>query len=105
MSDPDITAGYHRGNPESVEADASISEQKGRLRRRVAGWIRDRGDIGATCEEVERGLDMAHQTASARITELKKTGELLVTDRRRPTGSGRNAAVYVTPLDGEDAAA
>lgn len=91
----DITAGRHGGNPESAEASASIDPDKARLRRLVVAYVRTCGEAGATCDEVEEALGLAHQTASARITEAKALGELRRTDDRRPTRSGRNAAVLV----------
>lgn len=99
----DVTAGHHRGNPESVAAHDSVTVHKARLRRTVINWVARRGDIGATSDEVEGGLALPHQTVSARITEAKRTGELVDSGRRRPTRSGRSAAVYVAP-EGEDVA-
>lgn len=95
MSGVDVTAHRHGGNPESDEAHASIVGDKARLRRMVLAYVRDRGLIGATSEEVEHGLGLAHQTVSARITELKASRALYDTGRRRPTRSGRNAAVVM----------
>lgn len=92
MNDP--TADRHGGNPESQAAGASIEPEW--IRRRVRRYVETRGYIGATCDEIEHALDLRHQTASARITELKRRGDLIDTGRRRPTTSGRAAAVYVT---------
>lgn len=97
----DITAGRHGGNPESAAANDSISPDKARLRRLVLTFIRHRGLVGATSDEVEISLRLSHQTVSARISELKASGELRDTGRRRPTRSGRGAAVLIA-VDPDD---
>lgn len=93
----DITVNFHGGNPLSAEAHDSVIIHKARIRREILTWIATRGYIGATCDEVEASLGISHQTASARITEAKMVGDLIDTGRRRPTRTGRSAAVYVTP--------
>ena len=57
---------------------------------------------GATCDEVEVALDMPHQTASARINELKEddleTGRpqmLYDSGKRRKTRHGQLATVWI----------
>ena len=51
---------------------------------------------GATCDEIEVALGMRHQSASARITELRRGGKIEAVGKR-PTRTGSKAAVYVTP--------
>ena len=46
-----------------------------------------------TCDEMEVILDMPHQTVSACITGLKKAGAVRDSGKRRPTRTGRKAAV------------
>jgi hypothetical protein len=53
------------------------------------------GDGGITCDEVELKLGFSHQTASARMSEMKRDGVLVPTERLRATRSGRNARVLV----------
>jgi hypothetical protein len=91
----DITVNFHGGNRESADAHRSIVPAKETLRRKVVGFVRDRGGLGATSDEIEQGLGLAHQTVSARITEAKAAGDLVPSGVRRPTRSGRNAAVLV----------
>jgi hypothetical protein len=61
---------------------------------------------GTTCEEVEQMLDMRHQTASARRTDLRASGYttyLLDADKieiRRPTSTGSPARVEVATAKG-----
>jgi hypothetical protein len=72
------------------------------LRRRVYDYIVSREPRGATCDEVEVGLGMRHQTASARINELENAERkffngvqfIFKTSRERGTRSRRPAAVY-----------
>jgi hypothetical protein len=93
----DITANYHRGNPQSQAAHESIKGVKRLLRAEVVASIDAQARRGATCEETEQRLDRSHQSVSARITEAKARHELVDSGARRPTTTGRGAAVYVTP--------
>ncbi len=97
MSDPhpgDPTRGFHGGNAESNAAHASLPN-KAALRERIVIWIGKRGARGATGDEVEIASGLPHQTVSARITEAKHLGLIAPNGERRPTRSGRNAAVLV----------
>lgn len=76
-------------------AGESIREHLGRLEGMVSDFVRGRGDHGATCYEIEVGLGLSHQTASARCTALKFRKLIIPSGRRRPTNSGRLADVYV----------
>jgi Fic family protein len=77
-------------NPESLEAGQSID--KSAVRDLIEKFIRERGTKGATCDEIEAKLKMRHQTVSARITEMKRSGVLIKLGTRN-TRSGRKAAV------------
>ena len=55
----------------------------------------------ATCDEIEMGLSMIHQTASARVCELHKNGRIKRTGQKRPTRSGRAAHVYKITRSGQ----
>jgi hypothetical protein len=80
----------------SAAAHESVKEGVASLRNRIAAYVRERGRRGATCDEVEVALGLRHQTASARISELKQAATLMpVRGRGRRTRSGRYAAVYV----------
>lgn len=76
----------------SLAAYDSILPHASRLARKVYGVIKR---AGATCEEVERALGMKHQTASARIRELKDKHLVRDSGQRRKTTSGRLAAVMI----------
>jgi hypothetical protein len=82
---------------EALESlDADILSRRQRL---ICDYIRQAG--GATCWEVEQALELLHQSASSLIHQLFRKGQLVETDARRPTGSGRMAIVGGLPDDGE----
>ena len=91
----DPTAAYHGGDPESTAAHDSVRDLKTRMHRRILAFGASRGPRGMTCDEAEMVLGMTHQTCSARFTELKASGQIRATDRKRTTRSGRRAKVYV----------
>jgi hypothetical protein len=50
----------------------------------------------STCEELERQLDLKHQTASARLSELRTAGCIRPTGQTRPSSSLTDSDVYET---------
>jgi hypothetical protein len=82
--------GFVAGSKTSKDASDSIDSDT--LRAKVFSFIYGRG--GATCDEVEVGLGMRHQTASARIRELVLKGSLIDSGIVRQTRSGRDATVW-----------
>ena len=91
----DVCEVNHQGNLESVEAFESIKSDLSRLRAYVLDFIKSKGFHGATCDEIEVALNLSHQTASDRCSELKKKGIVAPTYFKRLTRSGRSAAVLV----------
>lgn len=87
----DICRNRHQGNQFSEAANESIAGVKSKLREQVYELIASSN--GITCESVEALLGLSHQTASARISELKKAGRVDVSGRAQ-TKSGRTAGVY-----------
>jgi hypothetical protein len=84
-------------NDTSRAAAASLSaETLSRLRHEVWSYVQKMGAKGATCDEVEAGTGMSHQTASARCTELLRADLIRDSGQRRHTRSGRTARVYQT---------
>lgn len=79
----------------SLEAYAWIKEHSTSLRAQLYGAIYARGSYGATCDELEQIHSMKHQTASARIRELRDAKLIYDSNERRTTRSGRKAIVYV----------
>lgn len=76
--------------------DAAESIDAASIRFRVFGVIAGQGLNGATCDEVEIALTLAHQTVSARFWELVRKQQIFPTWATRLTRSGRRARVYVT---------
>jgi predicted ArsR family transcriptional regulator len=93
IPEPDICENRHGGNEQSEAAHASIAPRAGTIRARVRAYIA--AHPGATCEQVEIALGLKHQTASARLSELKRDGDIRVTGTRR-ISSGCSAAKYQT---------
>jgi hypothetical protein len=76
----------------SRAAAESMAPHAGALRERVFAFVN--WEHGATCDEIEHSLKLAHQTASARLWELKRAQRIVDSGRRRPTTSGRQAIVW-----------
>jgi hypothetical protein len=92
------------GKPASQILPAQARTDARTIRNKVLTYIRACGDGGSTCEQVELALKLSHQTASARIKELRDHPvhggriQIQVVEGKkikRPTISGRSAYVYV----------
>ncbi len=79
------TAGYFYG-------DISVDPET--VRGEVFAFIQKKGAKGATCDEVEAGLYLTHQTASARVNELAKSRVIVDSGEKRVTRNYRKARVY-----------
>jgi hypothetical protein len=88
----DVCARNHMGNPESVEAHNSIKSSKAAQWNLILSFLAERGDFGATAEEIQKALGMRQASTAARCSELKAAGKVRVVGRRK-TSSGRKAAV------------
>ena len=93
---------YVVGSDTSFMAAENIAHLVGKLQKMVLDAVLAEGTMGATCDEVEVVLDMPHQTASARINELKDddpdTGRpqmLYDSGARRKTRHGQLATVWI----------
>lgn len=75
----------------SIAAASSIALRAPALREQVFAAIKAKP---STCWEVEDGLDLSHQTASARIRELAMACRIEASGSTRPTQSGRQAIVW-----------
>ena len=78
----------------SRDAHRSVKPLKSGMRERLHGIIKMRGERGLTVDELEIVTGMPHQTVSARVHEMAKLGTIVDTGKR-PTRSGRNAAVWI----------
>lgn len=74
---PDITRRKHGGNENSECANARIHSQKSVDRQRIIAYADFMGSFGITFKEVCEALDMKPQSASARLSELKRDVELV----------------------------
>ena len=93
----DTSSAGHRET--SREAHASIRPQT--IDQKVYGLLLDRAGYGATCDEVEAVLDLRHQTASAALWRLKRSGWVKELRETRTTRGGRSAGVCII-TDAED---
>ena len=95
MTNYDLYSGVppHSDGDTSRQAAEEIQPHVSRLASDVLQYVLEHG--GATCWEVEKGLKMSHQTASARIRELALKNQLVRSQLKRPTASGRAAVVWV----------
>lgn len=90
----DVCWSRHRGNPESVAANQDNSKHRDKQRARVLQFIKDRGTLGATTDEIAVAFETTPNSVSGRISELKY--ERWIEKRgRRETRSGSSAGVYV----------
>lgn len=85
---------YVKGSATSKAAAESMVKHAPTARARIFQFILERGEYGATDDEIETALGMSHQTASARRYKLHREGALVRTDWKRPTRTGRQAFVY-----------
>lgn len=93
------TPPHEAGSGTSAEAARSIVGAVGRLQALVLEVLVARGNIGATDDELEVRLGLKHQTVSARRRELVLKGLARNSGSKRPTRSGRPAAVWILGFD------
>ena len=86
----------HNDTDTSIAAAISVLEDAETMQGRVYRRIRQTGEYGATCDELEIRLNMRHTTCSARIRELVLKGIIKDSGQRRKGSSGRDQRVYVT---------
>lgn len=75
----------------SLSAAQAIQPHRPNIARRVFDAI---GALPSTCEELERSLDLLHQTASARVSELRTAGCIRPSGVTRPSSRLASADVY-----------
>jgi hypothetical protein len=88
------------GTRTSNAAADSIAPSAATLRSRLYQWLLDRGEEGATDEEMQLGIPMAPSTQRPRRGELSRDGLVLDRGDTRPTNSGRQATVWVAVRNG-----
>ena len=91
----------------SIEAAEKVDARTGR--QRIENFLLGCRSYGATCDEIEVALNMAHSTTSGRLYELrgayhayKGPTVVVATSEKRRTRSGCNARVnvHIEYLDG-----
>jgi len=91
----DITANYHGGNPQSVQANKIAHKGRVSARQQIMDLLcNPLSEAGLTCEELEVLSGLSHQTCSARLSELRREGKIKIVVGTRKTRSGSPAAVY-----------
>lgn len=87
----DICGKRHKGNYESKQANLVVAPVKAQQRQYVLQIIRENAPIG--CQKLSIDFLIGYTAASARISELKKSGEVIVVGKTK-TLSGCTAALY-----------
>ena len=92
---------YGEENPINTRLAAAveIASVAGQLRRQVLQFIAKRGAHGATDEELIAGLNMRESTARARRIELRDSGQVRDSKRRRRSTAGRECIVWISAGD------
>lgn len=95
-------APYRENSPRGTSDRVAemIEQHAPTLRERILATIRERGPIGLTDDEGEAILGIIAQTYTPRRGELVRAGMVRDSGERRPTSSGRPAAVWVATEGG-----
>lgn len=64
------------------------------IREAILDFFKVRGEFGLTADEVEEFTSLPHQTASARVNDLKKEELIVDSGKKRKTRRGRDATVW-----------
>ncbi len=88
----DICGNRHKGNPRSVAANKKVAPKKESIREKILTLITQHPGL-LHCDDIESILGLKHQTASARISELKRDFMIFISGEKKTT-SGCMAALY-----------
>lgn len=91
----DLPAPYKRDSETSRKAAEEVRPKAKSYRAACLGYVYGRGRAGATNEEVATALGMKIQTVCPRMLELREAKQLVDSQLRRPTASGRDAVVWI----------
>lgn len=92
----DITRRNHNDNTNSAAANEFIQPKKSAMQDAIVKYITAQGRKGATCQEVERDLGYRHESASARMSELKAEFRIFWNGTKRALEGRRPASAFVT---------
>lgn len=87
----DICSSRHGGNEQSEAAHADAKPGKKIQHARILAFVVETGP--ATGWEISVATGIPYTTTSARCSELRKSGAIYPTGRKRPTPTGCAAAV------------
>lgn len=93
---------YARGSATSRDAAEAMRPKRRKQALLILDLFHATPLDGLTSDEVEVALHLPHQSASARINELRDAGCLIESRMRRKTRAGAEAAVYVLAPDATD---
>ena len=91
--DADLCFNKHGGAETSMLAHARV--QKSRDRALVYGYVKVSGSFGMTLDELSIVLDRPPNCLSGRFSELKRSGEIVASEKKRKTRTQSWARVYV----------
>lgn len=92
----DVCENRHGGNSESMEAFVTTPATcRKKQRMAIQALAKQRGLRGITTDEVAQHFNATPNSVSGRLSELKRDGLLIETDRRRPTRLAKMARVLV----------
>ena len=101
---PNPTPLHHRDGMDTEQAAAQAAiPAAGTIRRAVLAHIVSCGERGSTDVETEAALGLSRPSGSNRRKELVDAGLVCDSGRRRLTGTGRFAAVWVATEAGRQA--
>ena len=89
-------APYQLGSDTSEAAADAIAPDLGKLQELVGNFIRDRGERGATDNEIQAELDLSGSTERPRRRELEQMRLIVDSGTKRRTQSGNWATVWVS---------
>lgn len=90
----------HNHTPTSVAAARSMRYLAGSQLDRILKFVRDRGQHGATNEEIAEGTGIKLQSVCARARALELAGKVIDSKRQRNTTSGHPAKIWVAAGQG-----
>ena len=100
-SDYPNTPGFYAHAPEtSRQAAEAMAPLAASIRAKVLAIIKASGAAGVTGDDIAEELGLLVYQCRARISELRKAGEVVDSERRRTGASGRKGAVWVVPAYG-----
>ncbi len=85
----------HNGSPTSRAAAERAAARAPSQVDRIMAYIHERGEVGATIDELVEALDILSQSASARVNGMRRDGLLRDSGKTRVTRSGCAAIVWI----------